>query len=252
MRSKDRSKTDEYKKRIQQELEVIETLGFENYFLIFDDIIRNCPNQTFALRGSSISSLVTHMMGLSPIDPVENDLLFERFLNVGRGDRHELPDIDIETDDDREVVKYMLSKYGEDRIATLSALEQLKAKRQLMIAFNTIKDDILEKPVDDNGNNRVIPEAEFAEIMKIIKFSKNVESRTLAEELETNSNMVRYMKRSREGSKLINMGLLFEGQVMDSKRSAASYVITPYDYKNIFQVLKQKMHLVKYLMVIMC
>lgn len=240
MRSKDRSKTDEYKKRIQQELEVIETLGFENYFLIFDDIIRNCPNQTFALRGSSISSLVTHMMGLSPIDPVENDLLFERFLNVGRGDRHELPDIDIETDDDREVVKYMLSKYGEDRIATLSALEQLKAKRQLMIAFNTIKDDILEKPVDDNGNNRVIPEAEFAEIMKIIKFSKNVESRTLSEELETNSNMVRYMKRSREGSKLINMGLLFEGQVMDSKRSAASYVITPYDYKNIFSSFKAK------------
>jgi len=240
MRSKDRSKTEEYKKRIQEELEVIEKLGFENYFLIFDDIIRNCPNQTFALRGSSISSLVTHMMGLSPIDPVENDLLFERFLNLGRGKRQELPDIDLETDNEKEVIKYLLSKYGTDRIASISALQQLKAKSQVLIAYNTIKDDILEKPVDDNGNNRIIPEKEFAEIMEIIKFSKNVQMRTLAEELETNSKMSRYMNRSQEGGKLLRMGLLFEGQVMACERSAASYVITPYDYKNIFSSFKAK------------
>lgn len=240
MRSKDRSKTEEYKKRIQEELDVIEQLGFENYFLIFDDIIRNCPNQTFALRGSSISSLVTHMMGLSPIDPVENDLLFERFLNVGRGKRLELPDIDLETNNEKEVVKYLLSKYGENSIATLTALEQLKAKSQIVIAYNTIKDDILEKPIDDNGNNRYIPEKEFAEIMDIIKYSSNVSQRTLAEEIETNGNMVRYMKRSQEGGKLLRMALLFEGQVMKYGRSAASYVITPYDYKNIFSSFKSK------------
>lgn len=240
MRSKDREKTEEYKKRIQQELEVIEKLGFENYFLIFDDIIKNCPEQTFALRGSSISSLVTHMMGLSPIDPVENDLLFERFLNLGRGQRQELPDIDLETDDDKSVVKYLLSKYGEDRIATLSTLPKLKAKSQINIAYNTIKDDILEKPTDANGNARMLPEKEFAMIQDHLKFSKNVQMRTLGEELQVNSNLSRYISKNTEASKLVQMGLLFEGQIMSCERSAASYVITPYDYKNIYSSFKAK------------
>jgi DNA polymerase-3 subunit alpha len=237
--SKDESKKDEYKKRIQQELETIETLGFENYFLIFDDIVKNCPNVTFALRGSSISSLVTHMMGLSPIDPVENGLLFERFLNKGRASRQELPDLDLETDDDKTVVKYLLSKYGENNIATLCTNSKLKAKSQLLMAYNTIKDDILEKPIDDNGNNRLIPEREFSEIMRCFP-KKEKDPKTLQEELKTNGRLSYYMNKNPEGAKLIKMGLLFEGQVMKSGRSAASYVITPYDYRQVFSSFKNK------------
>jgi len=240
IRSKNPDKVEEYKKRIIEELTVIEKLGFENYFLIFDDIVRNCPDVHFALRGSSISSLVTHILGLSEIDPVENGLLFERFLNLGRGLRQELPDIDLETNADKSVVKYLVSKYGEDRIVTLSANSKLKAKNQIQMAYDTIKDDILEKPNDDNGNPRLLPEKEFAGIMEIIKVSFNVQLRTLSEEIATNRNLINYMNKNPEAGKLLKMGLLFEDQIMSTERSPASYAITPYDYKNIFSSFKAK------------
>ncbi len=240
IRSKNPEKIEEYKKRIINELNVIEKLGFENYFLVFDDIARNCTDVNFALRGSAISSLVTHMIGLSDVDPVENGLLFERFLNLGRGLRQELPDVDLETNDDKKVIKYLISKYGEDRIVSLSATSTLGSRKQLELAFNTIKDDILEKPQDDEGNPRLLPEKEYAEIMQMLKSSFKSDDRTLDEELEVNYRLSKYIKNNREASKLLNMAKLFEGQIMSCNRSAASYAITPYDYKKIFSGFKSK------------
>lgn len=240
IRSKPENKIEEYKTRIQEELDVIEKLGFENYFLIFDDIIKNCPNVSFALRGSSISSLVTHMLGLSAIDPVENGLLFERFLNLGRSERKELPDIDLETDNPKEVVKYLVSKYGENRVVTLTAYSSMSCKRQLELAYETVKDDILEKPTDDNNNPRVLPEQEYAKLSDLIKFSFNSKDRNLTDELTVNRNLKTYISRNPEAAKLVKMGLLFEDQMMKANRSTASYAITPYDYKNIFSSYKAK------------
>lgn len=240
IRSKNQDKIEEYKERIIHELNVIEKLGFENYFLVFDDISRNCKDVKFALRGSAISSLVTHMIGLSEVDPIENGLLFERFLNLGRGLRQELPDVDLETNDDKKVIKYLISKYGEDRIVSLSATSTVSSKSQLELAFNTIKDDILEKPNDDNGNPRLLPEKEFAEMHDMLKRSWKSEDRTLNEELEQNYRLSKYIRSNPEASKLLKMAMLFEGQIMSCNRSAASYAITPYDYKKIFSGFKAK------------
>lgn len=240
IRSKNPAKLEEYKERIIYELNVIEKLGFENYFLVFDDIARNCPDVKFALRGSAISSLVTHIIGLSEVDPVENGLLFERFLNLGRGTRQELPDVDLETNDVKKVIKYLMSKYGEDRIASLSATSTVSIKSQLELAFNTIKDDLIERPTDDSGNPRILPEKEYADIQDMLKRSWKSEDRNFKEELNQNYALAKYIKNNHEAAKLVTMAQLFEDQIMSCNRSPASYVITPYDCKKIFSIFKSK------------
>lgn len=240
IKDKNPERINEYKKRVQEELEVIESLGFGNYFLIFDDIVRNNPDINFGLRGSSIGSLVTHMLKLSPIDPVENGLLFERFLNTGRGSRQELPDIDIETDNVKDVLNYLKQKYGENRLATLATTTTRKAKNQLEMAFDTVKDDILENPIDDKGNARFLPEKEFGALNELLKASFYSKYRTLSEEISENYRINKYIKSNPEANKLVKMALLFEDQIMGINRTPSSYVITPYDYTSIYSSFKSK------------
>lgn len=233
-------KVEDYKNRIQSELGVIESLGFENYFLIFDDIARNNPDLNFVLRGSSIGSLVTHMLGLSPIDPVANGLLFERFLNKGRSSRKELPDIDLETDNVDQVLAYLSKKYGESRIATLAASSTMTCKGQMELAFDTVKDDILENPLDDKNSPRFLPDKEFEIISELIRNNYGSADRVLSDELKSNPKLTKYFESNKEANKLIKMGLLFEDQIMSIKRSTGNYVITPYDYTKIYSSFKAK------------
>lgn len=240
IKTKPEDKIDIYKERIQRELKIIEELGFENYFLIFDDIVKNNDKISFSVRGSAIGSLVTHMIGLTHVDPVESGLYFERFLNLGRGLRQELPDMDLETNDVKTVINYLMKKYGENRIVTLCKIDKLKAKSQIQLAFDTIRDDILEKPNDDAGNSRNSPDEEFRNLINILKRSFGSEKRTLQEEISNNRELRDYIKSNSIVNKLVMMGLAFEDQSMSMGRSPASYAITPFDYKNIFSAFKTK------------
>lgn len=240
IKEKSPEKVNDYKLRIQEELGIIETLGFENYFLIFDDIAKNNPEANLALRGSSISSLVTHILGLSAIDPVENGLLFERFLNKGRGQRQELPDIDLETDNVKHILAYLNTRYGSNNMATISKTDGVQSKSQIELAFNTIKDDILSNPLDDNGTPRILPEKEFNQIVGFIEERPTTAKLPLSEELQVNYRLANYVKGNMDANKLVKMALLFENQVMNISRSPASYVITPLDVKNIFSKYSSK------------
>lgn len=240
IKTKPADKIEVYKERIQRELKIIEDLGFENYFLIFDDIVKNNENLSFSVRGSAIGSLVTHMIGLTHVDPVESGLYFERFLNMGRGLRQELPDMDLETNDVKSVINYLMKKYGENRIITLCKVDKLKAKSQLQLAFDTIRDDILENPNDANGVQRSSPDLEFKKLIDILKRSFGSEKRTLQEELNNNRELRDFIRNDLIANKLIKMGLTYEDQSMSIGRSPASYAITPFDYKNIFSGFKAK------------
>lgn len=240
IRSKPEDKIEIYKSRIQKELEIIEKLGFENYFLIFDDIVKNNENLSFSVRGSAIGSLVTHMIGLTHVDPVESGLYFERFLNLGRSDRKELPDMDLETNDVKAVINYLMKKYGDNRIVTLCKVDKLKAKSQLQYAYDTIRDDILEKPEDESGNQRNLPDEEYRDLLDILKRSFGSDKRTLNEELSVNRELKGYIKNNPIANKLVIMGLTYENQSMDIGRSPASYAITPFDYKNLFSGFRSK------------
>ncbi|MCH5584340.1 DNA polymerase III subunit alpha [Shimazuella sp. AN120528] len=108
-------------KRLDYELRVIDQMGFNDYFLIVWDLVRFAWKQGIAVgpgRGSAAGSLVAYLLGITQVDPIRYELLFERFLNP---ERINLPDIDIDFDYERrdEVIEYARKRFGEDRVAQI-------------------------------------------------------------------------------------------------------------------------------------
>lgn len=123
--------SDELKERINFELHIMKTMGFPGYFLIVQDFINVAREQLGVSvgpgRGSAAGSAVAYCLGITQIDPVKYDLLFERFLNP---DRISLPDIDIDFDDDgrADVLNYVTKKYGEEKVAHIITYGTMAAK----------------------------------------------------------------------------------------------------------------------------
>jgi DNA polymerase-3 subunit alpha len=116
--------------RLRQELAVIEKMGFAGYFLVVWDFIHYARQQGIAVgpgRGSSAGSLVAYCLGITNIDPIRYNLLFERFLNP---ERISMPDMDIDFADDRrdEVIKYVAERYGHDHVAHIITFGTMGAK----------------------------------------------------------------------------------------------------------------------------
>lgn len=122
--------TDEQKERIDFELDTIKNMGFPGYFLIVQDFIgaaREIGVSVGPGRGSAAGSAVAYCLGITQIDPIKYDLLFERFLNP---DRISLPDIDIDFDDDgrADVLRYVTAKYGAEKVAHIITYGTMAAK----------------------------------------------------------------------------------------------------------------------------
>jgi DNA polymerase-3 subunit alpha len=119
-----------YLERLEFELDVILTMGFPSYFIVVADFINWAKDNGIAVgpgRGSAAGSLVAWSLGITDVDPIPFDLLFERFLNP---DRVTPPDIDIDFDDRRrsDVIRYVTEKYGEDKVAMIATFGRIKAK----------------------------------------------------------------------------------------------------------------------------
>nr|WP_285864795.1 DNA polymerase III subunit alpha [Lederbergia lenta] len=119
-----------YLERLDYELDVINKMGFNDYFLIVWDFMKYARDQgilTGPGRGSAAGSLVAYMLGITDVDPIEYQLLFERFLNP---ERISMPDIDIDFPDNRrdEVIEYVVNKYGKDKVAQIITFGTLAAK----------------------------------------------------------------------------------------------------------------------------
>lgn len=122
-----------YFERLAMELTVIAEMQFNDYFLIVWDIIRFAHQQNILTgpgRGSAAGSLVAYCLGITDVDPLKYDLLFERFLNP---ERNQMPDIDIDLPDDRrdEVIQYLQTKYGHDRTGQIITFGTLATKQAL-------------------------------------------------------------------------------------------------------------------------
>ena len=116
--------------RIRYELGVIEKMGFADYFLIVQDLINWAKDRGIVVgpgRGSAAGSIVSYILGITDIDPIKFDLLFERFLNP---DRIQMPDIDIDITDKRreEVMGYLKERYGENRVAHIITFGTMAAR----------------------------------------------------------------------------------------------------------------------------
>ncbi len=124
---------EEHIERIDFELNTIKNMGFPGYFLIVQDFIQAARDLGVSVgpgRGSAAGSAVAYCLGITQIDPIKYDLLFERFLNP---DRISLPDIDIDFDDDgrASVLKYVTQKYGEEKVAHIITYGTMAAKMAL-------------------------------------------------------------------------------------------------------------------------
>ncbi|MEP7291070.1 MAG: DNA polymerase III subunit alpha, partial [Chloroflexota bacterium] len=119
----------ELRERMDYELEIIGKMGFETYFLIVWDLCEYARHADiwWNVRGSGAGSIAAYCLGITNIDPIENNLLFERFLNPGRVS---MPDIDLDYPDDRraEMISYAARKYGEEKVAAIITFGTLGAK----------------------------------------------------------------------------------------------------------------------------
>ncbi|TDB39590.1 MAG: DNA polymerase III subunit alpha [Actinobacteria bacterium] len=121
---------DEPMQRLTDELKVITDKGLSAYFLIVADFVKWAKGNDIGVgpgRGSAAGSIISYALGITSLDPIEHGLLFERFLNP---ERTEMPDIDIDFDDERrsEVIDYVKDKYGEDKVAQVVTYSTMKAR----------------------------------------------------------------------------------------------------------------------------
>lgn len=136
----------QYTSRLEYELSVITKMNFEDYFLIVYDFILFAKKRGIVVgpgRGSAAGSLVSYCLGITEIDPIKYDLLFERFLNP---ERISMPDIDSDFPDDRrdEVVNYVKEKYGKEHVGHIITFGTLKAKQVLRDVARVLKYSVSE------------------------------------------------------------------------------------------------------------
>ena len=158
-----------YVERLKHELNIIINMGFCNYFLVVWDYVKYAKKNDIMVgpgRGSAASSLVSYCLGITDIDPIKYDLLFERFLNP---ERVTMPDIDIDFDAEKrdEVINYVVNKYGKDKVSGIITFSNLLAKQVIrdvarIFDITTFKIDNLLKNFDDKKslkeqlNNKIV------------------------------------------------------------------------------------------------
>jgi DNA polymerase-3 subunit alpha len=150
----DRAESSEIQSRLEHELRIIHEMGFDTYFLIVWDLCDFAQRHDiwWNVRGSGAGSVVAYSLGITNIDPLENGLIFERFLNPGRVS---MPDIDLDYPDDRraEMIDYCVHKYGEDKVAQIITFGTLGARAAVRDVGRTL--DIPLNEVDQIA--RLIP-----------------------------------------------------------------------------------------------
>ena len=189
---------DEVKERIKFELHIMKTMGFPGYFLIVQDFISAARNQLDVSvgpgRGSAAGSAVAYCLGITQIDPIKYDLLFERFLNP---DRISLPDIDVDFDDDGRgrVLNWVTEKYGQEKVAhiitygtmaTKLAIKDVARVQKLPLSESDrlcklVPDKIPDKKLNLPNAIAYVPELQAAEVSSdpvlrdTIKYTKMLE-----------------------------------------------------------------------------
>ncbi len=224
--------TDDIRERLDFELATIEKTGYPGYFLIVQDFIAEARNMGVSVgpgRGSAAGSAVAYCLGITNIDPIKYDLLFERFLNP---DRVSMPDIDIDFDDEGRgrVMQYVIDKYGSSQVAQIITYGTMAAK-------SSIKDTarVLDLPLADAN--------EIAKLIPNLKLSKifNMEDKALKEVLRSEElEAVNRLKGLADGAGLeaetIKQARVLEGSMRNTGIHACGVIITPDDITNFVPV----------------
>ncbi len=204
-----RATSQEVVDRLNYELDVIHTMGFDAYFLIVWDLCRYSREKGiwYNARGSAAGSIVAYTLGITLVDPLDKGLLFERFLNPGRVS---MPDIDLDFPDDRreELLAYTAQKYGSDKVAQIITFGTLGSKA-------AVRDVGRVMEVDLDTVNR---------ISKLIP-QKNNKPVSLKKALEESAELREWYERDPRVKKLIDTASRLEGVVRNPGTHAAGVVV---------------------------
>ncbi|GAB2661806.1 DNA polymerase III subunit alpha [Flavihumibacter cheonanensis] len=239
--------TPDIQERLDFELFTIKTMGFAGYFLIVSDFIRAGRDLGVFVgpgRGSAAGSAVAYCIGITNIDPIKYNLLFERFLNP---DRKSMPDIDTDFDDDgrQKVIDYVVQKYGKNQVAQIVTYGTMAAKM-------SIKDvaRVLDLPLSEsNALAKLVPEKPGIELGRVLKApltEKDGEKSLEAKEQLAPEDMenVRQLRAIYSGSDLrahvLQEAERLEGSVRNTGLHAAGIIIAPDDLMNIIPVCTAK------------
>jgi len=200
----------DYEQRLSREIATIRQMQFAGYFLIVWDFIRYAKEHNIPVgpgRGSAAGALVAYALGITDIDPLQSELLFERFLNP---ERISLPDIDIDFCMNRrgEVINYVTQKYGRDQVAQI-------------ITFGTMA---CKAAIKDSGRAMDIPYAEVERIVKMVPPTLNI---TIDQALKDSPPMATAYETEPQTRELIDTAKRLEGLVRNASVHAAGVVISP-------------------------
>ncbi len=207
-----------YQDRLDYELKIINQMGFCNYFLIVWDYVKYAKLNNILVgpgRGSAAGSLVSYTLGITDIDPLKYDLLFERFLNP---ERVTMPDIDIDFDSAKreEVIEYVINKYGNKKVAEIITFNTLGAKQivrdvaRVLGLTTTITDDI----------------------------ARLVTEKTLTESIDKNLKLKKYIEDNTQVKELFKIALKLEGLPRHVSIHAAGVVICKTNLDKIIPLYK--------------
>ena len=199
----------EYLERIEYELSVIDTMGYNDYFLIVWDFINFAKSNDIPVgpgRGSGAGSLVAFLLHITDVDSIKHDLLFERFLNI---ERVSMPDIDTDFCYERrdEVIEYVKSKYGADHVAQIVTFGTMAAKAS----------------VRDVGKVLGVAYGDIDTVSKLIPFKPNI---TIMEAVTESTELQRLYNNDDDIKKLIDTAKQIEGMPRHASTHAAGVVIT--------------------------
>ncbi|TBX70642.1 DNA polymerase III subunit alpha [Flavobacterium silvisoli] len=229
--------TPEIQERLDFELKTIENTGYPGYFLIVQDFIAAARSMDVSVgpgRGSAAGSVVAYCLGITNIDPLLYDLLFERFLNP---DRVSMPDIDIDFDDEgrSRVMDYVINKYGSKQVAQIITYGTMAAK-------SSVRDTarVLDLPLFEADKiAKLIPTT--LNLAKIFTLDNDkLKAALRAEEFDKVKELIELAKGNDLGGETIQQAKILEGNLRNTGIHACGVIITPDDITNFVPVATAK------------
>ena len=228
--------TDEIRERIDFELDVIANTGYPGYFLIVQDFIAAAREMGVSVgpgRGSAAGSVVAYCLKITNIDPIEYDLLFERFLNP---DRVSMPDIDIDFDDEGrgKVMDYVIEKYGANQVAQIITYGTMAAK-------SSIRDTarVLDLPLGEADRiAKLLPNIKLAKIFEAS--DKELKEKLRSEEVLRVNEIKNLADEDSIAGQTIQQAKVLEGSLRNTGTHACGVIITPDDITQFVPVATAK------------
>jgi DNA polymerase III subunit alpha len=226
--------TDEIRERIDFELATIANTGYPGYFLIVQDFCNAARDMGVSVgpgRGSAAGSAVAYCTGITNVDPIKYDLLFERFLNP---DRISMPDIDIDFDDEGRgrVIDWVIEKYGASQVAQIITYGTMAAKSSIRDAAR-----VLDLPLGDADRvAKLVPDISLTKLFKLSDSELADKLKNNQDEINKANELKRISEQTDLAGQVVNQARKIEGSVRNTGTHACGVIITPGDITNYVPV----------------